>query len=185
MTTAPRSRDEFAEVAISYLNQLYGAARRLARGSADADDLVQETYHLAFEHYRELRSLAHCRAWLYRILHRQAVTRYRRRRSGPALVSIDCGGEDGADLQVAASFADEALEHLSLQEVRAAIAALPPDLRTTVTLCDVDGFRYSEIAEILDCPVGTVRSRLARARARLMGELRGHAAESGIHPGSA
>ena len=86
--------EEFAEVALSYLNPLYSTARRLTASPADADDLVQETYQLAFQHYRELRSLAHCRAWLYRILHRQAATRYRRERSGPQLVLIDGGAEE-------------------------------------------------------------------------------------------
>jgi len=176
--------EEFAEVAVSYLNQLYGTAQRLTRNAADADDLVQDTYYLAFQHSHELRSLAHCRAWLYRILHRQAVTRYRRQRSGPLLMLID-GGADDRDETAPAAPDGDLLEHISLQEIRGAIDSLPSDLRTTVTLCDIEGFSYAEIAQITDCPVGTVRSRIARARAKLMTKLRTHAEEYGLRRGAA
>ena len=172
--------EEFAEVALSYLNPLYAAARRLCRDPSDADDLVQETYRLAFQHYRELRSLAHCRAWLYRILHRQAVTRYRRQRSGPQLVLLDGGADDGGESAPPATFDSDPLEQISLQEIRGAIEALPSDLRIAVTLCDIEGFTYAEIADISDCPVGTVRSRIARARAKLMTKLQTHAMECGL-----
>jgi RNA polymerase sigma-70 factor (ECF subfamily) len=172
--------DEFAEVALSYMNQLHAAARRLCRNAADGDDLLQETYRLAFQHHRELRSLAHCRAWLFRILHRQAVTQHRRQRCGPPLVLIDGGAEDIEEAVPPAHFDGDLLEHISLQEVRAAIEALPSDLRAAVTLCDIEGFTYAEIADITGCPAGTVRSRIARARAKLMTKLQTHAEECGI-----
>jgi RNA polymerase sigma-70 factor, ECF subfamily len=170
---------EFAEVALSYLNQLYGAARRLTGNAADADDLVQETYLLALQHYKELRSLAHCRAWLYRILHRQAVTRYRRRHARPGLLLVS-EEADGSDQVTPDTLGDNPLEHVALQEIRDAIDALPSDLRIAVTLCDIEGFPYAEIAHITDCPVGTVRSRIARARAKLMTMLRANAEDCGI-----
>src|SRR5664279_3657505 len=171
--------EEFTEVSLSYLNQLYFAAQRLAGNSADADDLVQQTYELAFQHYGELRSLAHCRAWLYRILHRQAVTRYRRQSSGPQLVLIEGGADDGEYGRPQAPFDGGQLEQISLQEVRGAIESLPSDLRVAVTLCDIEGFTYAEIADITETPVGTVRSRIARARAKLMRKLQTHAEECG------
>ncbi|MGD0949893.1 MAG: sigma-70 family RNA polymerase sigma factor [Candidatus Binatia bacterium] len=172
--------EEFAEVALSYFNQVHNAAQRLCRNPADADDLVQESYRLAFQHYRELRSLAHCRAWLYRILHRQVVTQHRRQRSGPPLVLIDGGRDDSGEAAPPAIFDGDLLEYISLQEVRAAIEALPSDLRIAVTLCDIEGFTYAEIADITGCPVGTVRSRIARARAKLMTKLQTHAEDCGI-----
>ena len=171
---------EFSEATLSYLNPLYSAAYRLTGNAADADDLVQETYELAFRHYAELRRLAHCRAWLYRILHRQAVTRYRRQRSGPPLVLIDSGSDDADYLQSQSPVDDNLIDKLSLQEIRDAIEALPSELRIAVTLCDIEEFTYAEIADITDCPVGTVRSRIARARARLMRTLQTHAEECGI-----
>jgi len=175
--------DEFAEIALGYLNQVCAAARRLTREPADADDLVQETYHLAFEHYGELRNLAHCRAWLYRILHHRAASRLRRRRCAPQLLSID--GENGDESLPPAHFDAELIERIALREIRSIIDALPVELRTAVTLCDVDGFSYAEIAEILECPLGTVRSRIARARAKLMVKLQAHAEECGIRRMSA
>lgn len=180
MTSGPVPYEEFTEVALSYLNQLCFAAQRCTRNGADADDLVQDTYHLALQHYRELRSLAHCRAWLYRILHRQAVTRYRRQRCGPPLVLIGGGVDGNGEAELPAALDGDLLEYISLKEIRDAIEALPSELRVAVTLCDIEGFAYAEIAEITDCPVGTVRSRIARARARLMTKLRTHAEECGI-----
>ncbi len=178
MTSTPVPYDEFAEVALSYLNQLYFAAQRLTGNSADADDLVQETYELAFQHYGELRSVAHCRAWLYRILHRQAVTRYRRQHSGPQLVLVDGGADEYERPQTALD--GDIVEQISLQEIRRAIDTLPSDLRIAVTLCDIEGFTYAEIADITESPVGTVRSRIARARAKLMRKLQTHAEECGL-----
>ena len=172
--------DQFAEVALSYLNQLYSAARRLTGNSADADDLVQETYELAFQHCDELRSLAHCRGWLYRILHRQAVTRYRRQHSGTQLVLIDGGADDGDYAKPQDPLDGDLLNQISMREVRSAVDALPPALRIAVTLCDIEGFTYAEIADITGTVVGTVRSRIARARAKLMRRLQAHAEECGI-----
>ena len=180
MTSGTIPYEEFAEVALSYLNPLYAAARRLCRDPSDADDLVQETYRLAFQHYRDLRSLAHCRAWLYRILHRQAVTQYRRQRCGPQLLLLDGGADDAGATAPPAALDGDLLERISLQEIRDAVTALPSDLRTAVTLCDMEGFTYAEIADMTGCPVGTVRSRIARARAKLMTRLQTHAEECGI-----
>ena len=180
MDSEAARNEEFAEVALSYLNQLYSAARRLTANPADADDLVQETYKLAFQHYDELRSLAHCRPWLYRILHRQAATRYRRERSGPQLVLVDGGVEDSDFAPPEVPPDRDVLERISLQEIRRIIDSLPSDLRAAVTLCDIEGFTYSEIADITETPVGTVRSRIARARGKLMTKLRTHAEECGI-----
>lgn len=172
--------EEFAQVALTYLNQLYFTARRLTRSAADADDLVQETYRLAFENYRQLRSLAHCRAWMYRILHHEVVNQHRRSRPRANLTVIHGGADDEPEIDVPAPAADEAIERLSLQEIRSAIDALPADLRVAVTLCDIEGFAYEEIASITDAPVGTVRSRIARARAKLMTQLQRHAEACGI-----
>ncbi|HVO22187.1 MAG TPA: sigma-70 family RNA polymerase sigma factor [Candidatus Margulisiibacteriota bacterium] len=180
MDPGPFPYKEFTQVALSYLNQLYSASRRLSPSPADADDLVQETYTLAFQHYRELRSLAHCRAWLYRILHRQAATRYRREHSGPQLVLVEGGAEENDLAPPEMPLDQDVLERISVQEIRRIIEALPTDLRVAVTLCDIEGFTYAEIADITGTPVGTVRSRIARARAKLMSKLRTHAEDCGI-----
>jgi RNA polymerase sigma-70 factor (ECF subfamily) len=174
------SYEVFTEVALRYIRQLQCAAQRLTQIPADADDLVQDSYRLALQHYHELRSLTHCRAWLYRILHRQAATRYRRQRSGPALVLIGDDVDIAGDATMPMALGDPS-EHLSLREIRDAINALPAELRVAVMLRDIEGFSYAEIARFTHCPAGTVRSRIARARAKLMIALRTHAEECGIH----
>ncbi|HUI25539.1 MAG TPA: sigma-70 family RNA polymerase sigma factor [Candidatus Kryptonia bacterium] len=178
MPLGPVPYDDFTEVALSCWNGLHFAARRLTRSSADADDLVQETYQLAFRNYRELRDLAKGRAWLHTILHRQAVTRYRRQHAGPSLV-LDDAADDSEATSTVPDIGDP-IEHLSLQEIRQAVEALPTDLRIAVVLCDIEGFTYAEIAELTNCPIGTVRSRIARARAKLMVRLRTQAEAWGI-----
>lgn len=169
------SYEMFVEVALRHLRQLRRAAQRLTQVPADADDLVQESYQLALQHYHELRSVAHCRAWLYRILRRQAATRYRRQHSGPALVLFG----DDSDAALPEAGVDPS-EHMSLREIHDAIDALPAELRIAVMLRDIDGYSYAEIARLTDCPAGTVRSRIARARAKLMITLRTHAENCGI-----
>jgi len=170
----------FTEVALRYLRQLQCAAQRLTHIPADADDLVQDSYQLALQHYRELRSLAQCRAWLFRILQRQAATRHRRQRSGPGLVLIGDDVDTAGDATMPRLIGDPS-EHLSRREIRAAINALPAELRAAVTLRDIEGFSYAEIARLTHCPAGTVRSRIARARAKLMIALRAHADDYGIY----
>jgi RNA polymerase sigma-70 factor (ECF subfamily) len=174
------SYEAFTELALSYFRELYGTAQRLTRNTIDADDLVQDTYHLALLHYRELRSLTHCRPWLYRILRRRAVTQYRRQRSGVAVGPMSGEVSDSGETVASPTFDDDLLEHISLQEIRDAINALPADLRVVMMLRDIEGFSYAEIADIEECPVGTVRSRIARARGRLMRKLQTHAADRGI-----
>ena len=173
------SYDDFAETALGCWNEIYFAARRSTRNSADADDLVQETYHLAFRNYRELRDLSKCRPWLHRILHRQAITRYRRQHAGPSVIADGAALAEGGTPSTIADGGDPA-EHLSLREIRDAVDALPTDLRIALTLCDIEGFTYAEIANRTGCPVGTVRSRIARARAKLVIKLRPQAEAWGI-----
>jgi RNA polymerase sigma-70 factor (ECF subfamily) len=96
------------------------------------------------------------------------------------LVLVDGGADDSEYARPQAPLTDDLLEHISLQEIRSAIEALPSDLRVAVTLCDIEGFTYAEIADITDSPGGTVRSRIARARAKLMRQLQTHAEECGI-----
>ena len=174
----PVSREEFAAVAVACLRQLRRTALRLAGNAADADDLVQETYRLAFQHSRELRQVERCSAWLRRIMERQAVSRLRRQLAAPRLVLLRRGDIDQIG-RSASPDADPAAQ-VALREVYTAIQALPPDLRLALTLSELNGFRYDEIAAIAQCPLGTVRSRIARARARLMRTLAPHAEECGL-----
>jgi len=160
------SYPDFCALAVSHMAQLYNAARRMTADPQEAEDLVQDTYQRAFQAYRQLKGPAQCRAWLYQVMRNLFIDAYRRKRAMPELVLIEGGREEEEDSfsTVSASAEEEALRHLSAEEIRRVLATLPEEMRTELVLCDIEGFTYQEIAEIVDCPLGTVRSRIARAR---------------------
>ena len=173
---------EFSALAASYMAQLYNAAGRMTGDTQEAEDLVQETYERAFQAWRQLRDPAHCRAWLYQIMRNLFIDAYRRKRAMPELVVIEGGrgvGEEALSSHVV-SLEEEVLRRLSEEEIRQALALLPEEMHTALILCDVEGFTYPEIAEIMGCPVGTVRSRIARARQKLLMKLRAYAEAHGL-----
>jgi RNA polymerase sigma-70 factor (ECF subfamily) len=178
-------REEFAAVALSFLSALYNAAHRLAGNEHDAEDLVQETYLEGFRQADQLRDLAQCKPWLFRILRNRFLSAERRRRAGQ-LVVVE-GGFENAEAAVAHERLPQLeralIGRLARPAILQALGRLPEDFRTAVLLCDVDGFSYEEIAEIMQCPVGTVRSRIARARMQLARRLAAHAASLGIGRG--
>ena len=153
------------------LNSAYNLARWLARNDHDAEDLVQETYLKAFRNYPSFQSGTNFRAWMYRILRNTYLTS--RTGLGPAsTVSLD-SEEEGAELAVENETPETALmKVLSSQLIASAIDDLPVHYRETLLLCDVEEISYREIAEILSIPMGTVMSRLARARRRIREFLR-------------
>ena len=173
----PMRYEEFCALAVGYMTSLYNTARRITGDPHEAEDLVQDTYVRALQAYTQLKNPAQCRAWLYQILRNLFIDAHRRKRSAPELVVFD--GAREIDHQVSAiwsiSLEEEALRRLSHEEVRQALAALPEDLRMALMLCDLEGFTYHEIADILRCPVGTVRSRIARARRALLIKFRAQA----------
>src|SRR6266849_3534605 len=160
--------DEFAAIAVGLMSSLYNAAFRLSRDEHDAEDLVQDTYAYAFEHANELRSPAAAKTWLLRILYHRFISLRRTSRARPELKVLEGRLERAT------------LGRLSRPAITKAIERLPEELRTAVVMCDVEGFSYQEIAEIMDCPVGTVRSRIARAREHLIRALAAEAAALGI-----
>jgi RNA polymerase sigma-70 factor (ECF subfamily) len=168
------SYQEFATLAASFLAELYNAARRMTGNAQEAEDLVQETYARALRTWRQLKDPARCRAWLYQIMRHLWIDTYRRKQARPEVLAVE--GEARAEEELhpewGASPEEEVLRRLSAAEVRQALALLPEELRTALLLCDVEGFTYPEIAEIMECPIGTVGSRIARARQKLLSILR-------------
>ena len=176
----------FATEALPYLDQLYGAALRMTRSPADAEDLVQETYAKAFAAYRTFQQGTNLRAWLFRILRNTFINDYRKAQRRPRFQPTDelrdaqmldietrsAGGSRSAET--------EALELLGDDDVSAALAEIPEEFRTAVVLADVEGFSYREIADIMDSPVGTVMSRVHRGRKALRGLLDEYAKDRGL-----
>jgi RNA polymerase sigma-70 factor, ECF subfamily len=180
-----RLEERFERDAIPLLREMYGAALRMTRNPADAEDLVQETYLRAYRAFDSFQEGTNLRAWLYRILTNAYINVYRKRQREPQMVSDDEIEEwylyeklGGAAAEPSAE--TEVLERLPDQDVQEALASLPEQFRLAVLLADVEGFSYKEIAEILDIPMGTVMSRLHRGRRSLERRLWGVARERGL-----
>jgi RNA polymerase sigma-70 factor (ECF subfamily) len=151
-----------------FMDGLYRYAMVLSRNPAEAADLVQETYVRALKAKEGLRPDSNLRGWLFTILRNIWLNQLRQRNAAPEMVEIDAE-EDGADLAVARA-KDPHAEYVSKTErdrVRQAILQLPTEFREIIILREFEEFSYEEIANFLCCPVGTVMSRLARARSRL------------------
>ena len=169
----------FAEQAMGFMPQLFGAAMRMTRNTADAEDLVQETYLRAYRSFGTFQQDTNLKAWLYRILTNTYINRYRAKQRRPEESDLGeledlylyrrLGGLEGA--AAGRSAEDEVLDHFTEGEVKAALEGLPESFRMAVLLADVEGFAYKEIAEILDIPIGTVMSRLHRGRKALQKAL--------------
>lgn len=180
-------RDLFEEQAIPFLDQLYGAALRMTRNPADAQDLVQETFVKAYAAFAQFEQGTNLKAWLYRILTNTFINTYRKKQRDPYKGTISdmedwqLGEAESATAMSSRSAEAEAIDHLPDSAVKDALQSIPEDFRLAVYFADVEGFSYQEIADIMKTPVGTVMSRLHRGRRLLRGLLTDYAADRGIH----
>lgn len=175
---------EFEAEAMPHKSILYNFALRTTGNAEDAHDLLQETFMKAFRFWEKYEKGTNIRAWLFRIMKNTYINRYRKETREPAMVDYD-DVENFYD-----SIRDEATNSTDLQqhlyrnmlsdEVTEALQALPEDFRTVVILCDIEGLTYEEISDFLNCPIGTVRSRLHRGRKMLAESLKEYAHEQGI-----
>ncbi len=184
-------RKAYQEEAVPHIDALYGTALRLTKSESDAEDLIQETMLKAFRYFDKYENGTNCKAWLFKIMHNTFINRYRKKQKRKEYLVDD----DYRPLQERA----EAPEHTPFHEdydseeqlyfkmfgdeVKAALEEVPVDFRMVVLLADLQDFAYKEIAEIMDCPIGTVMSRLYRGRRMLQSELADYAkAEGYISP---
>jgi RNA polymerase sigma-70 factor, ECF subfamily len=156
---------------LEYLDGLFGYAIVLTRNRVEAEDLVQEAYVRAIDAMHRLTPNSNIKGWLFTILRNLWFNELRRRRNSP-IVDID---DDDATVELPGNFQDAHeifAANEDAQRVRSAIVQLPIELREIILLREFEDLSYRDIADVLGCPVGTVMSRLARARARLRNILK-------------
>jgi RNA polymerase sigma-70 factor (ECF subfamily) len=171
----------FEEEFMPQIDALYTFAYHLTYNEEDANDLVQETYMKAYRFIDKYKEGTNAKAWLFKILKNAFINQYRRKSKQPTKVDYEdiAGYQEGDDDTSYADLREEMFQSMMGDEVTNAINALPVDFRVVILLCDIEGFTYEEISKILDIPIGTVRSRLHRARNMLKDKLRTYARSLG------
>ncbi len=183
---SPPSEDFEAGV-LAQLDSLYRTALRLTNNRQEAEDLVQETMLKAFRFAHTYQPGTNLRAWLFRILNTSAINRYRKQASHPTPSPLPEGEEfylynqirDLSGHELSAGADEEVLSKYLDEDVFKALNDLPPNFRMAVVLADIEGLSYKEIAEALQIPIGTVMSRISRARRQLQKSLWNYARDRG------
>ncbi|MBX2967864.1 MAG: sigma-70 family RNA polymerase sigma factor [Cyclobacteriaceae bacterium] len=166
-----------------HINSMHNFAYRLTFDEDDANDLVQDTYLKAFRFIDSFQKGTNAKAWLFRILKNSFINDYRKKSKEPAKVDYQdvetYYNSDDVDRQITPDLRVESLQDMIGDEISNALNALDVDFRTVIILADLEEFKYDEMAKILDIPIGTVRSRLHRARNLLKEKLSEYANKMG------
>ena len=176
-------KKEFNAEAMPHMPLLRNYANKICNNELDADDLLQETYLRAFRFYNKFEKGTNCKAWLFRIMKNLFINEYRKNQKSPGKVdyeeienfyeSIKSNYTDSADAQ------EKIYNNQLDDEVMYALNSLQDEFKTVIILCDIEGLSYEEIADFVQCPVGTIRSRLHRGRKILQQKLNAYAKKKG------
>jgi len=183
-----RTEEEFQKALTEHLDTVYSAALRYTRNEVEAEDLVQDTYIKALRFRHRFEWGTNLRAWLLKILTNTFLNKYRKQQTGRKFYDL-CEGDPVYDSffdRLTGNYQNNPEEHMFnrffMERLETALDRIPDDFRIVVVLSDVEELSYREISEILGCPIGTVMSRLHRARQLLKRELVDFAAEEGLLP---
>ena len=169
---------------LPHVDSMYNFAYRLTSDGDDAKDLVQDTYLKAYRFVDSFQPGTNAKAWLFRILKNSFINNFRKKSKEPNKVDYQevesYYNSDEVDEKITTDLRTETTKEMIGDEVSIALNSLAVDFRTVVILCDLEGFTYEEMAKILDIPIGTVRSRLHRARNLLKEKLQSYASSLGF-----
>jgi RNA polymerase sigma-70 factor (ECF subfamily) len=181
-----KKQSDFRSEMLPHLDAMYNFALRLTMDPTDAEDLVQDTVVKAYRFFSSYEKGTNAKAWLFRILKNSYINNYRKKSKRPNEVDYDevstfyetirADQTDTSDLE------ERMYRDMLDDTVTKALEDLPEDFRSVVLLCDVEGFTYEEIANMLDVPIGTIRSRLHRGRNLLRAALESYARNRGFSP---
>jgi RNA polymerase sigma-70 factor (ECF subfamily) len=175
---------EFEKETLPHMSALYNYALKITGDADDADDLVQETYLKAFRFFNKYEKGTNSKAWLFRILKNSFINEYRRVKKQPDKVDYEDVQNFYENIKSdevdSTHYEYDAFSNLLDDDISQALNELPEDFRTVIILSDIEGFTYDEIADFTDIPVGTVRSRLHRARKMLYSLLYDYAKNRGF-----
>ncbi len=174
----------FQQEFFPHMDAMYNFALKLTNDEDEAQDLVQDTCMKAYRFIHSFEPGTYAKAWLFRILKNNFINDYRKKSRGPAKVEFEwveqsITGDEESEPAFQADLQAETVNEMLGDEITAAIQALPVDFRMIIILCDLEEFSYEEMARILNIPIGTVRSRLHRARALLKDSLATYAKSKG------
>ncbi|MBD3617311.1 MAG: sigma-70 family RNA polymerase sigma factor [Gracilimonas sp.] len=178
-----KKQKDFDKEIIPHMDALYNFALRLTTDPNDAEDLVQDTIVKAYRFFSSYEKGTNAKAWMFRILKNSFINNYRKTSKKPSQVDYDEVSSYYESIRAERTETSD-LENLMFREMMdddlsTALKRLPEDFRTVVLLCDVEGYTYEEIANMLDVPIGTIRSRLHRGRNLLKTELLEYAKKRG------
>jgi len=178
-----RKQDDFNDEIIPHLDALYNFGLRLTSDPNDAEDLVQDTIVKAYRFFDSYEKGTNAKAWLFRILKNSYINNYRKKSKKPQEVDYDEVASFYESIRAerteTSDMEDKMFRELIDDDISNALDEIPEDFRTVVLLCDVEDFTYEEIANMLDVPIGTIRSRLHRGRNLLKAQLMDYATKKG------